>query len=70
MDPGDYYFSVGNGAHDALNHIMAAQGMDETKMSGTGNASQAYKKTITEDFISKTLFSVSKTGYQISNQLP
>lgn len=70
MDPGDYYFSVGNGAHDALNHIMAAQGMDATKMSGTGNADQAYKKTITEDFISKTLFSVSKTGYQISNQLP
>lgn len=70
MDPGDYYFSVGNGAHDALNHIMAAQGMDASKMSGTGNASQAYKKTITEDFISKTLFSVSKTGYQISNQLP
>ena len=70
MDPGDYYFSVGNGAHDALNHIMAAQGMDASKMSGTGNASQAYKKTVTEDFISKTLFSVSKTGCQISNQLP
>ncbi len=70
MDPGSYYFSVGNGAHDALNHIMAAQGMDASKMSGTGNASQSYVKNITEDFISKTLFSVSKTGYPISNQLP
>ena len=70
MDPGMYYFSVGNGAHDALNHIMVAQGMDATKMVGTGNAAQAYSKEITEDFISKTLFSVSKTGYAISNQLP
>ena len=70
MDPGSYYFSVGNGAHDALNHIMAAQGMDASKMSGTGNADQAYKKDINEDFISLTMFSVSKTGYKISNQLP
>ncbi len=70
MDPGDYYFAVGNGAHDALNHIMAAQGMDETKMVGQGSADQAYVKAIDESFISKTLFSVSKTGYKISNQLP
>lgn len=70
MDPGDYYFSVGNGAHDALNHIMAAQGMDAALMAGEGNAEQVYVRNITEDFISKTLFSVSKTGYPISNQLP
>ena len=70
MDPGSYYFAVGNGAHDALNHIMAAQGMDGTKMSGTGNPAQAYRKDVTEEFLSKTLFSVSKTGYAVSNQLP
>ena len=70
MDPGSYYFAVGNGAHDALNHIMAAQGMDAEKMSGTGNAAQAYMQEIGEDFISKTMFSISKTGYAISNQLP
>lgn len=70
LDPGDYFFSVGNGAHDALNHIMAAQGMDAAKMVGAGNADQVYVKNITEDFISKTLFSVSKTGHPISNQLP
>ena len=69
MDPGSYYFAVGNGAHDALNHIMVAQGMDTTKMVGQGNAAQAYVQEITEDFISKTLFSVSKTGHAISNQL-
>lgn len=70
MDPGMYYFAVGNGAHDALNNIMVAQGMDETKMVGTGDAAAVYSKEITEDFISKTMFSISKTGYQISNQLP
>ncbi len=70
MDPGDYYFAVGNGAHDALNAIMAAQGMDESRMAGKGNAAQAYRRSITESFISKTMFSVSKTGYKISNQLP
>lgn len=70
MEPGNYFFAVGNGAHDALNHIMVAQGMDESKMVGKGNAAQAYKKEIDENFISKTLFSVSKTGYKISNQLP
>lgn len=70
MDPGSYYFAVGNGAHDALNNIMVAQGMDAEKMVGTGDASKVFVKEITEDFISKTLFSVSKTGYKISNQLP
>ncbi len=70
MDPGTYYFSVGNGAHDALNHIMAAQEMDAELMSGTGNAEQACTVEIDENFISKTMFSVSKTGYKISNQLP
>lgn len=70
MDPGTYYFAVGNGAHDALNNIMVAQGMDQTKMVGEGNAAAVYTKDITEDFISKTMFSVSKTGYEISNQLP
>ena len=70
MDPGTYYFSVGNGAHDALNHIMAAQEMDAELMSGTGNAAQAVAVEIDENFISKTMFSISKTGYKISNQLP
>ena len=70
MDPGAYYFSVGNGAHNALNNIMVAQGMDETKMVGTGSANAVYMKDIDEDFISKTAFSISKTGYAISNQLP
>ncbi len=70
LEPGDYYFAVGNGAHDALNNIMAAQGIESEKMVGTGDAKKAYMKNINEEFISKTAFSTSKTGYQISNRLP
>jgi len=70
LDPGSYYFAVGNGAHEALNSIMLVQGMDETKMVGTGDTTAVYTKDITEDFISKTAFSISKTGHQISNQIP
>lgn len=30
FEEGDYYFALGNGAHDALNNILAAQGYDES----------------------------------------
>ena len=39
LDAGDYYFTVGRDAHDAINNILAAKGADETRMSGTGDAS-------------------------------
>ena len=60
---------MGNGAHDALNHMMARQGADPESLSGESNSAMAYKHKITEDFISSTAFSVSKTGEKISNQL-
>ncbi len=70
MDPGTYYFAVGNGAHYALNNIMALQGYtEEDGMVGEGDASMAYALEITEDVISKTAFSISKAGVAISNQL-
>lgn len=69
LDPGTYYFAMGNGAHDALNHIMASQGVDPETLSGEGNADMAFKRDINEDFISSTAFAVSKTGEKISNQL-
>ena len=65
LDPGTYWFAVGNGAHDALNSIMSAQGMD-----ADGNADHAVKKDIDDSFLSRTAFSVSKTGEKITNQLP
>ncbi len=70
LDPGKYYFAFGNGAHDALNNIMALQGVDASKLVGESNASYAFETDITEDVIARTAFSVSKTGAKISNQLP
>lgn len=69
LDPGTYYFAMGNGAHDALNHMMARQGADPESLSGESNSAMAYEHKITGDFISSTAFSVSKTGEKISNQL-
>ncbi|MBR3178126.1 MAG: glycoside hydrolase family 3 C-terminal domain-containing protein [Clostridia bacterium] len=65
LDPGAYYFAVGNGAHDALNNVMVKQGLNVA-----GNADLAYQKDIDESFLSRTAFSVSKTGEKITNQLP
>lgn len=69
LDAGNYYFSLGNGAHDALNNILAVQeytiadGMDYE-----GDASQVYiYSSITER--DDTTFAVSKNGTVISNQL-
>lgn len=30
LDAGDYYFTIGNGAHDAVNNVLAAQGYSES----------------------------------------
>ncbi len=65
LDPGAYYFAVGNGAHDALNNVMVKQGLNVQ-----GNADLAYQKDIDESFLSRTAFSVSKTGEKITNQIP
>ncbi len=65
LDPGAYFFAVGNGAHDALNNIMSLQGMNVE-----GNKDLAYEREIGEDFIARTAFSIAKTGEKISNQLP
>lgn len=46
LDAGEYYFAVGNGAHAALNNILRAQGVDESKLVKTADeviSSQAAK---------------------------
>jgi beta-glucosidase len=68
MDDGDYYFAIGNGAHDALNNILAAQG--KTKNNGLdydGNAVNAYKWT-QKKFDNKT-YAKSASGKEVTNQL-
>ena len=65
LDPGTYYFTVGNGAHAALQNIMAKQGM-----AVEANADNAFEREIDESFIERTAFSISKTGEKIVNQIP
>ena len=66
MDAGDYYFTVGRDAHDAINNILMAKGADASRMSGTGDASLAAKWTLAE--MDTTTYSVSSaTGKPITN---
>lgn len=71
MDAGDYYLTVGTNAHNAVNNILThklseGKPVNESKMSGTGDAALVWKTTKTED---KQTYSVSKaTGNTITNQ--
>ena len=54
LEGGDYYFAVGNGAHEALNNVLAlkAPGKQLTDHLGnvvTGDANAAKKETISQD---------------------
>lgn len=66
LDGGDYYFAIGENAHDAVNNILAAQGKKEL-----GKAELATNHVIgTEGKVDETSFAKSKaTGNEIVNQL-
>ena len=73
LDYGKYHFAVGNGAHDALNNVLAVQGKttaDGMDYDGVKEAVYTwdYQKIGTKE-IDDTTFSVSKSGEKISNQL-
>ena len=68
VDAGDYYFSIGNGAHDALNNVLAAQGKTTANgMTANGDASKTYKWTW--DSLDKNTFAYSDNGTAITNHL-
>ena len=78
LDAGDYYFTVGRDAHDALNNVLAAKGADASKMvavgnanrSATGNTTFVYKWNNPE--IDTTTYATSTENgeeYAITNQL-
>ncbi len=69
VDPGNYYFTIGSDAHDALNNILAAQGKTTNDgMTADGNAANTYQWTWTGEVDAET-FSVSKAGVNITNAL-
>lgn len=44
MDKGDYYFAIGNGAHEAINNILAKKGKGTNDgMDEAGNPAKAYR---------------------------
>ncbi len=66
LDNGDYYFAIGNGAHDALNNVLAAKkavGVDTP-----GNAELAYKWTNTE-FKNFSDYKFTDKGFTTENGL-
>lgn len=69
VDPGDYYFAIGEDSHDALNNILAAQGKTTADgMTAEGNADKSFQWTWDGEVDTAT-FSVSKAGVEITNAL-
>lgn len=69
LDAGDYYFTVADGAHEAVNNILAAKGYTPANadaMDAEGNAGMTYKWNNPE--LDTTMFATSEaTGTEITN---
>ena len=69
MDAGEHYFALGNGAHDALNNILAAKDLTDEQKARTdapGDASKVRVMTVNE--LDDKTFSTSRyTGKKITN---
>ncbi len=65
LDGGDYYFGVGDGAHEAVNAVLAAKGHDTD-----GNEAQVVSVAIGEEgTVDEETFAYSENGTAIVNQL-
>lgn len=60
FEEGDYYFAIGDGAHDAVNNILKAKGA-----SVSGNAENAYKLELN----ASNAYATSEKGVEITNRL-
>ena len=68
LEAGDYYLTVGNNAHDALNNVLAAKGKTTADgMTENGNADMTEKITVREN--DYTTYSKNEEGYEIKEQL-
>lgn len=68
LDDGTYYFTVGNGSHEAVNNVLTAQGYTvENGLTEEGNANNV--KTWDLDTFDSTTFAYSKNGTAVENQL-
>ncbi|WP_418969528.1 glycoside hydrolase family 3 C-terminal domain-containing protein [Alloscardovia omnicolens] len=65
LDAGTYYFAVGNGAHDALNNMLAAQGYNTAQgMDANGDVSKTASWTLDKS----TRLDKSASGSTVTNQ--
>lgn len=65
LDSGNYYFAIGSSSHDALNNILAAQGMTTADgMDYNGDAKMVYQWNNAE----KELLCASPNGNEVTNQ--
>lgn len=72
LDPGDYWFAIGDNAHDALNNILSARNVsgmtDEKGNAVSGDGTKAVKVTL--DRLDNVTWAVSPyTGAVVSNRL-
>lgn len=69
LDAGDYYFTVADGAHEAVNNVLAAKGYTPANadaMDAEGNADMTYRWNNPE--LDTTIFATSEaTGAEITN---
>ncbi len=62
LDPGDYYFTVGQDAHDAANNVLAAQGAEVD-----GDAANVQTWNLAQR--DETTFAYTKNGTAVENHL-
>lgn len=62
LDAGDYYFTIGNGAHEAVQNVLAAEGQDVG-----GDADKAKSWNLGSQ--DTTTFATTKSGTAVENQL-
>ena len=73
LDGGTYYFATGNGAHDALNNILAAQNHTKGLTDVNGEATTGNKECVAtwkngdESATDTSTFAVSDSGGKITN---
>ena len=68
LDAGDYYFATGNGANDALNNVLAAQGYTADRTDGYMTADGDAEKTASVNF-GRVEITKSNSGEMYQNQL-
>lgn len=65
LDGGDYYFTLGNDAHDAANNVLMAQGYDVAGNTAAVKVEQIGK----EGTVDEETFATSENGTEVVNQL-